>query len=311
LVWCPWNRGEIRRSRIMQPSRLSCIMVIKESIRVESGSEQVRSPTGIVITNKLSLAAFIVLNVIDGILTKSLLAAGAYEFNPIMSLTGWAFWTVKLGITAIVTLGLLFFELRFPCRVKGILKGLVAGMVVICLFNLAALIYAGVPLSLSPEPNEPMINEPMINMGFLTATDIHTPEIALQNGITGYLDITLPSDSPSPLSVDRGGEINITILLHFVSYTPEVTEAQVNIDPNGHLEGAVQEGVNLVEFFSYNVSGNISITAGETIPVMMSIRIPENCPSGIEAISLCAVGITSNFLILDELGGIENEVAIH
>jgi hypothetical protein len=275
---------------------------------VKSVSEQIRSPRGIVITIKLLLAAFIVLNVIDGILTKSLLAAGEYEFNLIMSLTGWAFWTVKLGITAIVTLGLLFFEPRFPCRVKRILKGLVAGMVVICLFNLTALIYAGVPLSLSPEPNEPMLSEPIATV-FLTDPEIRNPEIALQYGITGYLDITLPSDSPSSLSVDRGGEINIEILLHFVSYTPEVTEAQVNIDPNGHLEGIVQDGVNLVEFFSYNVSGNISIKAGETIPVKMSIRVPENCPSGIEAIPLCAVGIRTNFLILDELGG--KEVAIH
>jgi len=79
-------------------------------VRVKSVSGQIRSPTGVVITNKLSLAAFIVLNVIDGILTKSLPAAVAYEFNPIMSHTGWVFWTVKLGITAIVTLGLLFFE---------------------------------------------------------------------------------------------------------------------------------------------------------------------------------------------------------
>jgi len=107
---------------------------------VKSVSEQIRSPKGIVITNKLLLAAFVVLNVIDGIVTKSLPAAGAFELNPIMSHTGWVFWTVKLGITAIVTLGLLFFEPRFPCQVKRILTGLVAGMVVICLFNLAVLI---------------------------------------------------------------------------------------------------------------------------------------------------------------------------
>jgi len=162
LVWRPWNLGEIKRSGIMQPFRLSCIMVIGEGrvgetnrteasasifgggVRVKSVSGQIRSPTGVVITNKLSLAAFIVLNVIDGILTKSLPAAVAYEFNPIMSHTGWVFWTVKLGITAIVILGLLFFEPRFPFQVKRILTGLVAGMVVICLFNLAVLISIGI-----------------------------------------------------------------------------------------------------------------------------------------------------------------------
>ena len=131
----------IEEGRVGETNRTEASASIFEGgIRVESGSEQIRSPTGIVISNKLLLAAFIVLNVIDGILTKSLPAAGAYEFNPIMSHTGWVFWTVKLGITTIVTLGLLFFEPRFPCRVKRILKGLVAGMVVICLFNLAVLI---------------------------------------------------------------------------------------------------------------------------------------------------------------------------
>gem|GEM_PF-5126099 len=159
MVWRPWNLGELKRSGIVQPFRLSCIMVIGENrvgetnraeasasifeggTRVESGSEQIRSPTGIVISNKLLLAAFIVLNVIDGILTKSLPAASAFELNPLMSHTGWVFWTVKLGITAIVTLGLLFFEPRFLYRVKRILKGLVAGMAVICLFNLGVLIF--------------------------------------------------------------------------------------------------------------------------------------------------------------------------
>ncbi len=302
----------------MQPFRPSCIMVIEEGIRVKSGSEQMRSPTGISITIKLSLAVFIVLNVIDGILTKSLLAAGEYEFNPIMSLTGWAFWTVKLGITAIVTLGLLFFEPRFPCRVKRILKGLVAGMVVICLLNLAAFIYAGVPLSLSPELNEPMINAP-VSTGFLTDTEIRNPEIASKYGITGYLEIIHPSDSPSSLSVDRGGEINITILLHFISYSPEVTEAQLNIDPNPKAGGEVidEYGVFFNDLVSYNPSGNISIKAGETIPVTMSFRIPEDFLSSIEALPLCAMGIAMGittktyFPIVGEFAEMENEVAIH
>jgi hypothetical protein len=285
---------------------------------VKSGSEQTRSPTGISITSKLSLAVFIVLNVIDGIFTKSLLAAGEYEFNPIMSLTGWAFWAVKLGITATVTLGLLFFEPRFPCQVKRILKGLVVGMVAICLFNLAAFIYAGVPLSLSPELNAPTNNEPIATV-FLNDTEIRDPEIALQYGITGYLEIIHPSDSPSPLSVDRGGEINITILLHFVSYTPEVTEAQLNIDPNPKAGGTGiwEGGVFFNDLVSYNPSGNISIKDGETIPVTMSFRIPENFLSSTEALPLSGMGIVMGiktktyFPIVGEFAEMEKEVAIH
>ena len=285
---------------------------------MKSGSEQARSPTGISITIKLLLSAFIVLNVIDGILTNSLLAAGEYEFNPIMSHTGWVFWTVKLGITVIVTLGLLFFEPRFPYRIKRILKGLVVGMAVICLFNLAVLVNAGVPLSSPFESNQPMIGHP-IAMVYLTDTEIRNPEIASQYGITGYLEIIHPSDSPSPLFVDRGGEVNITILLHFVSYSPEVTEAQLNIDANPKTGGEAigGGGVFFNDIVSYNPSGNISIKAGDTIPVTMSFRIPENLSSSIEALPLCAMGIgmgirtETYFPIVGEFAEMENEVAIH
>jgi hypothetical protein len=143
----------------------------------------------------------------------------------------------------------------------------------------------------------------------LTGMEIRNPEIALKYGVTGYLEITYPSDSPSLLSIDRGGEINIKILLHFVSHTPEVTELQVNIDPM-HPWGPRIEYRDVIfnEFVSYNLSGNITIKAGETIPVMMTIRIPENLPSYIEAIPLCGMGIRAN-IIIDELGG--KEVAVH
>jgi hypothetical protein len=169
---------------------------------------------------------------------------------------------------------------------------------------LALLVCAQLFVSSSSEPNE------MIAISSLTGIEIRNPEIALQYGITGYLEITYPSDSPISLSVDRGGEININILLHFVSYTPEVTEAQVNIDPESPWGlGIEQDDVNFNDLVSYNLSGNISIKAGEIMPIMMSIRIPENFPGSIEAIPLGAMGISANFGILDELGG--KEVAVH
>lgn len=149
-----------------------------------------------------------------------------------------------------------------------------------------------------------------IGIPTLTGMEIREPEIALKYGVTGYLEITYPSDSPSPLFINRGGEINMNILLHFVSYTPEVTEAQVNIDPKSPWGLRIEQGdVIFNELVSYNLSGNISIKAGETIPVTMSIRIPENFPSSIEAIPLGAMGISANVAIISELG--EKEVAVH
>lgn len=144
----------------------------------------------------------------------------------------------------------------------------------------------------------------------LTHIEIREPDIALKYGITGYMEITYPPDSPGFLSVDRGGQIDTGILLHFVSYTPEVTEAQVNIDPMSPWGLKIEyRDVIFNEFVSYNPSGDITIKAGETIPVVMSIRIPEDFPSSIEAIPLGAMGITANFPVISELGG--KEVAVH
>jgi hypothetical protein len=189
-----------------------------------------------------------------------------------------------------------------------------SGIMISAFVALAALICAAILLSSSSEPKFKVVGVPT-----LMYSDILNPEYALQEGISGYLEIIHPSDSPSSLSVDRGGEINITILLHFVSYTPEVTEAQLNIDPNPKTggEGIEVGGVFFNGIVSYNPSGNISIKAGETIPVTMSFRIPENFPSSIETLPLCAMGIgmgiktKTYFPIVGEFAEMENQVTIH
>ena len=171
-------------------------------------------------------------------------------------------------------------------------------ILILVLVALALLACAGLFVSSSPEPKLEGTGIP-----FLTSMEIRNPEIALQYGVTGYLEITYPSDSPSLLAVHRGGEINIDILLHFVSYTPEVTEAQVTIDPKSPWGPTIEQGdVIFNELVSYNPSGNITIKAGETIPVIMTIRIPEDLPSYINSIPLGGMGIQSNITI-DELGG--------
>lgn len=153
---------------------------------------------------------------------------------------------------------------------------------------LAALICAAVLLGAVPESNELNIE----NVIFLMDSDIRNPEYALQQGITGYLEITLPPDSPSLLS-SIGGEVNVDILLHFVSYTPEVTEARVNIDQNSRV-GVGENDLFWDETVSYNLSGNISIKAGETIPLTMSIRLVVNFQRSTAAIPLEPVGITAH-----------------
>jgi len=160
---------------------------------------------------------------------------------------------------------------------------------------LAALICAAVLLSTSSGLNKPKIE----NIIFLMDSDIRNPEYALQQGIAGYLEITLPPDSPSPLS-NIGGEVNVNILLHFVSHTSEVTEAQINIDPNPQWVAYGMNSRSWNETISYNLSGNISIKAGETIPVTMNIRLVVNFMTSFVAIPLEPAGITAHVTTIDD-----------
>jgi hypothetical protein len=171
------------------------------------------------------------------------------------------------------------------------------GIMISVFVALAASICAGILLSASPEPNEPKM-EKWGNIILLMPSDILNREYALQEGISGYLEITLPPDSPSLLS-DIGGVVNVNILLHFVSYTPEITEAQLNIDQNTRV-GYGENDVYWDETVSYNLSGNISIKADETIPVTMSIRLAVNFQRSIAAIPLEPAGITATVTPIDD-----------
>ena len=182
---------------------------------------------------------------------------------------------------------------------KGLLGMMISFLVVLAL--LACYRYFAIS---SFEPSEPESGGTIIS---LSGDEIRNPEIALKYGVTGYFEITYPSDSPSTLFIDKGGEINIDILLRFVSHTSEVTEVQVNIDPNNPLGLRIEQGdVIFNELVSYNPSGNITIKAGETVPVIMTIRIPEDLPWYIDKIPLGGMGIEASIHhTIDKLGEME------
>jgi hypothetical protein len=167
---------------------------------------------------------------------------------------------------------------------------------IVILVFVALLACAPLFASLSSELNETKMAKWGVIL--LMPSDIRNREYALQQGIAGYLEITLPSDSPSLLS-DIGGEINVNILLHFVSYTPEVTEAQVNIDQNAWFRYG-ENDVYWDETVSYNLSGSIPIKAGETIPVTMTIRLVVNFQRSTAAIPLEPAGITASVTTIDD-----------
>ena len=186
-------------------------------------------------------------------------------------------------------------------------RKLILGIVILALVALA-------PLSCTEPKSEPEGG----SIPSLVPLDICDPDIALEYGILGYLDVTLPPDSPKALSISRGEEANITILLHFVSHIPELTEIEVNIDPKDdhykvgqyyHIEDAegniVGRGLIITnDLVSYNPSGTIVMRANETLPITMTIRVPADLPEGImpASIPLGAVGITADVFVLSDIG---------
>ena len=187
---------------------------------------------------------------------------------------------------------------------------LIAGVVVLAVVALL------VPLACSGPESEPE----WVDVPLLGSTEIRDPEIALKYGVRGYLEI-LPAESPESLSVSRGGEANITILLHFVSYTPELTEIEVSIDPE-HSSPSITKSYSILDaggkvtgkgavhvnnIVSYSPSGTVMIKAGETLPVTMTVSLPANIPetATLSSIPLGAVGIRADIPPIDEIGRLE------
>ncbi len=162
---------------------------------------------------------------------------------------------------------------------------------------------------------QPLGKDQVFNAPLLTSLEIRNPEIALKYGIVGYVEIMAPDASKS-LSLSKGSETSITILLHFVSHVSEVTETRVKIDPNSG-EGltieqvyAIEDGdgniigrgiINVNELISYNPSGLVTLKAGQPLPVTLTICIPIDFPRDVDPFPLGAVGITASVPILSDI----------
>jgi len=120
------------------------------------------------------------------------------------------------------------------------------------------------------------------------------PEFALQHGWFGYLDITW-LDDPGDLCLDRGEEWCGTWLLHFVSHTSELTEMSLYVSrcdglwnyPRWCIDGdGPAEPIKFFPLWWYEPHGVIRMKAGETVPVKVTVRIPEDLPEEIHQFTL-------------------------
>jgi len=119
----------------------------------------------------------------------------------------------------------------------------------------------------------------------------------------GEINITLANltlfgpGHPLELYLKRGEEVNLSILVRFHSYTPEVKQVSLRIDPTNsscgcrweNYYGILDEEGNEIgegclrseEVISYNMTGTVVIESGETLPLAMTVRIPEDLPKRI------------------------------
>ena len=150
------------------------------------------------------------------------------------------------------------------------------------------------PENLSPEP---------IGICSITDLEIKNPEIALKYGIEGYIKIKLANKTRDLIL--REGETNITLLIRFVSHSPNLTETVINLDPedeDGPVAGRyLQSGelIKLNDYVSYQPNGQITLKAGQLLNVTMTIRITDDFP--IISVPVRAVGITADVPIIDNL----------
>jgi hypothetical protein len=136
--------------------------------------------------------------------------------------------------------------------------------------------------------------------------------------LDGEVNIVLADHEPGTcqeLYLKRGEEGDVPILLHFDSYNPEVTEVPISIDPvNGSYSWEVCYGIlddegneigegsfSSRQILSYNVSGTVVIKANETLPLTMTIRIPEDLPKRISRPSFDIWGAAAGICVPPEI----------
>lgn len=210
-------------------------------------------------------------------------------------------------------------------------RKLILGMAVLIAAVLVPLLSIRFLAPSGSEVGEPEVDGPevrSISTRVISPEVARDPDMALEYGILGYLEIICPPDYPKSLTLHRGEEANLMLLLQFISHTPEVTQARIKIDPVGssfrcgrcyNIKDAqgniIEEGTIWTnDLVSYSPSGIMMIKAGETLAVTMTISIPEDLPE-IAPLPLRAVGIEiepsgdPSIYVIDNFGLSDIEIA--
>lgn len=92
----------------------------------------------------LLIAGFIVLNVLDGTLTRIGYGQGAYEINSVarhlLASESGVFWLYKIGLTLFAVAVLLFIATEYPKQVKWGFVGITGLFAGVCFYNVGVIL---------------------------------------------------------------------------------------------------------------------------------------------------------------------------
>lgn len=105
--------------------------------------------------------------------------------------------------------------------------------------------------------------------------EVDTPEKALEYGVDGYIKLNY-SELPQRILLTGGQNFTFSILVDFISYSDDMVEATLHIDPDYNetywIHGRFAD--KLRSYLTYEPSGVFSLTPGEIVNVTCTLSIP-------------------------------------
>jgi hypothetical protein len=177
---------------------------------------------------------------------------------------------------------------------------------------LALIIFVGANIKLGASVGE-KLNIQGTSVPFYTPAEIRNPN----SGVDGYFEVSVAEGTPATFLINKGEQRNVTLLISFVSHKPKITEAVINVDPEGGHGLGIEQYYVLVnekgdvygrgkvdvnKLVTYEPNGKILIKAGQTIPLTLTIKIPTDFPSLIDGFPLGAIGIdTGHYPLISDV----------
>ncbi len=118
-----------------------------------------------------------------------------------------------------------------------------------------------------------------VSIGTWDRDDLLDPELALEHGFKGYVNVSYVSETPRIVIVSPGKMINFTIQLELFSHIPEFTETVVVLDPENSSGVGVGPGDLIFnDYIRYSPNGTVLLRIDEPRTVLMILSVPEGLP---------------------------------